>query len=95
MTLHLASAPVSWGIYEFEGVAPKYPYARVLDEIAETGYTGIELDPWGYLPTDPNTLGPELAGRRLRLLSSYVPVNFADPDALEAGEAFAKGDDAW
>lgn len=89
MTIHLASAPVSWGIYEFEGIAPKYPYARVLDEIAETGYTGLELGPWGYLPTDPETLRPELAARGLRLLSSYVPVNFADPDALEVGEALA------
>lgn len=89
MTIHLASAPVSWGIYEFESIAPKYPYARVLDEIAETGYTGIELGPWGYLPTDPEALRPELAARGLRLLSSYVPVNFADPNTLEADEAFA------
>ena len=33
MTIRIASAPVSWGIYEFEDIEPKYPYAQVLDEI--------------------------------------------------------------
>ena len=36
MTIRIANAPVSWGIYEFEGAAQKYTYQRVLDEIAET-----------------------------------------------------------
>jgi len=89
MAIQIASAPVSWGIYEFEGIAPKYPYTRVLDEIAETGYTGIELGPWGYLPTDPDVLRAELAARNLKLLSSFVPVNFADPNAIEAAEGQA------
>lgn len=89
MTIRLANAPVSWGIYEFEGLEQKYPYARVLDEIAETGYTGIELGPWGFLPTDPDVLRPELERRGLRLLSSFVPVQFADANAIEEAEAQA------
>jgi inosose dehydratase len=89
MTIHIASAPVSWGIYEFKDIAPKYPYGRVLDEIAETGYTGIELGPWGYLPTDPDVLRGELDARGLRLLSAFVPVRFADPADIEAQEAQA------
>lgn len=89
MTIQLANAPVSWGIYEFEGIAPKYPYTTVLDQIAETGYTGIELGPWGYLPTDADVLREELLKRDLRLLSSFVPVNFVDERQHEAGEAFA------
>lgn len=89
MTIRIASAPVSWGIYEFQGIAPKYPYTRVLDEIAETGYTGIELGPWGYLPTDPDTLRAELQPRGLQLLSSFVPVNFVDANAHPAGEQHA------
>ena len=55
MTIQIANAPVSWGIYEFEGVAQKYTYQRVLDEIVETGHTGLELGPWGFLPTDPSS----------------------------------------
>ncbi|NDJ62196.1 MAG: TIM barrel protein [Chloroflexi bacterium] len=87
--MKIANAPVSWGIYEFADIAPKYPYTRVLDEIVETGYTGIELGPWGYLPTDPQMLRAELNARNLKLLSSYVPVNFVDPSAIEAAEAQA------
>ena len=89
MPIRLANAPVSWGIYEFEGVEQKYPFTRVLDEIAETGYDGLELGPWGYLPTDPDVLRPELEKRNLKLLSSFVPVNFADANAIEAAEAHA------
>lgn len=89
MTIRIASAPVSWGIYEFEGITPKYAYSRVLDEIAETGYTGIEFGPWGYLPTEPETLREALAARHLQLLSSFVPVAFADAASLDVGEAFA------
>ncbi|MBL8119107.1 MAG: TIM barrel protein [Anaerolineae bacterium] len=89
MTIRIANAPVSWGIYEFKDIEPKYPFTRVLDEIAETGYTGIELGPWGYLPTDPAVLKPELDQRGLQLLSSYVPVKLVDASAHAEGEAHA------
>ncbi len=85
MAIKVASAPVSWGIYEFEGIAPKYPYTRVLDEIAATGYSGIELGPYGYLPTDPAVLRAELEPRGLQLLSAFVPVNLVNAAAHEAG----------
>ncbi len=84
MAIRVANAPVSWGIYEFKGMEPKFPYARVLDEIAATGYTGIELGPWGYLPTDPARLRAELDARGLQLLSSFVPVRLVDAKAHEA-----------
>jgi inosose dehydratase len=89
MPIHIANAPVSWGIYEFKDIEPKYPFTRVLDEIAATGHTGLELGPWGYLPTDPEVLRPELEKRGLQILSSYVPVNFADANAIETAEAQA------
>lgn len=85
MTIRVASAPVSWGIYEFKNVEPKYPYTRVLDEIAETGYTGTELGPYGYLPTDPDVLRAELDKRGLKMLSAFVPVKLVDASAHEAG----------
>ncbi len=89
MTIRIGNAPVSWGIYEFKDIEPKYPFQRVLDEIVETGYTGLELGPWGYLPTDPDQLRPELDKRGLQLLSSYVPVKLVDPNAHADGEAHA------
>lgn len=89
MTIRVASAPVSWGIYEFEGITPKFTYTRVLDEIAQTGYTGLELGPYGYLPTDPTILGAALAQRGLTLLSAFVPVNLVDATAHAAGATSA------
>ena len=89
MTIKIANAPVSWGIYEFEGSAQKFTYTQVLDEIVESGYTGIELGPWGFLPTDPAALRKELEPRHLKLLSSFVPVKLVDRAAHEAGERHA------
>lgn len=89
MPMKIASAPVSWGIYEFEGIEPKFRYTQVLDEIAETGYTGLEMGPWGYLPTDADVLGEQLDKRGLQLLSSFVPVKLVDAAAHAEAEAFA------
>lgn len=85
MTIRIASAPVSWGIYEFEGIEPPFTYTQVLDEIVATGYTGIELGPYGFLPTDPAVLRDELDRRGLQLLSAFVPVRLVDADAHESG----------
>jgi inosose dehydratase len=87
--IKIASAPVSWGIYEFEGIEPKFRYTQVLDEIAGTGYTGIELGPYGYLPTDPDLLRAELGRRGLQLLSAFVPVNLVDAKTHEDGSQVA------
>jgi inosose dehydratase len=89
MPIYVASAPVCWGIFEFEELEQKYPYTQVLDEMVETGYEGLELGPWGYLPTDPDVLRPELEQRSLKLLSSYVPVALVDESTHEAGERHA------
>jgi inosose dehydratase len=89
MPIKIANAPVSWGIYEFEDIEPNYPYTQVLDEIVETGYTGLEFGPWGYLPTDPNILRGELDKRNLTLLSSFVPVKLVDAESHGEAEAFA------
>ena len=58
------------------------PYTRFLDEVAASGYEWIELGPFGYLPTDPQT-----AVRRTRR---------ARPQAL-AGTVFEHlhQDDSW
>ena len=85
MTLRLGSAPVCWGIFEFEGIEPRYAWNQVLDEMAETGYQGTELGPYGYLPTQPEQLRDELNRRGLQLLSAFVPVELARAEAHEAG----------
>src|SRR5207249_10731239 len=79
---HFASAPVSWGIQDDWGPAWEQPYERILDEIISAGYTGTELGPYGYFPTDPMVLNKTLQRMGLRLLSSFVPVPIADPSKI-------------
>lgn len=73
----VGNAPVSWGVYE-AGVATNPPYARILDAIAEAGYAGTELGPYGYLPSEPAALGVELKKRNLALGSSFVGLPLED-----------------
>lgn len=82
--LRLGSAPCSWGIIEnTQGV--RIGYAQMLDELAETGYTGTELGDWGYMPTDPGLLRDELAQRGLSMIGSWVTVRFHDEAFHDAG----------
>jgi inosose dehydratase len=77
--IHFASAPVSWGVQDDPGAAWEQPYDRILEEIVSAGYTGTELGPYGYFPTDPVVLTKSLQRRNLTLLSSFVPVPITDP----------------
>ena len=56
MSIKVGNAPVSWGVMEVAGWGEQIPYGKVLDEIAEAGYAGTELGPYGYFPTEPNKL---------------------------------------
>lgn len=80
MKIHLASAPVSWGVL-LKDTPDVPPYTRVLDEIRDAGYTGTELGPYGYLPLKTDVLRGELKKRGLSLLSAYVPINLVDVEA--------------
>lgn len=88
--LRVGNAPCSWGTLEFEGAkGEQIGFARMLDELAETGYTGTELGDWGYMPTDPAKLGAELEARDLAMLGAFVPVALKDSAAHEPGTAAA------
>jgi inosose dehydratase len=85
-TLRVGNAPCSWGTLEFEEAkGEQIAFSRMLDELAETGYTGTELGDWGYMPTEPTVLRTELDKRGLVMLGAFVPVALKDPDAHEAG----------
>ena len=77
MAIRVGNAPVSWAVYEAD--RPNPPYSLVLDQIAEAGYAGTELGPYGYLPTEPAKLAGELHRRNLDLGSSFVPLPLEDP----------------
>jgi inosose dehydratase len=85
------AAPVSWGVEDDYGPSWEQPYERVLNEMAESGYTATELGPYGYFPTEADTLRPALRARSLEMLSSFVPVNLADATAaVEATKQIRK-----
>ena len=79
MDVKIGSAPDSWGVW-FPDDPQQTPYSRCLDEIAEAGYEYIELGPFGYLPTDVNTLNDELGKRNLRVSGTFVMSHLEDPE---------------
>ncbi len=84
----IGNAPCSWGTLEFEGQGgEQIGYGRMLDELAETGYTGTELGDLGYMPSDPAALRGELSRRGLVMLGAFVPVALKEPSALADGVA--------
>ena len=78
MTIGIGNAPCSWGV-EFADDARNPPWETVLKECAEAGYRGIELGPVGYMPEDPEMLGPVLAKHDLALIGGVVFRAFHDP----------------
>lgn len=83
--IKIANAPCSWGVLEFDLDGQAAGYAQVLDEIRATGYQGTELGDWGFMPTDAALLKEELQNRDLEMLAAFVPVNFSNRVAREAG----------
>jgi inosose dehydratase len=78
------SAPDSWGVLDYPGPSWQQSYEKMMDEMREAGYTGCELGPYGFFPTDPHVLRPQLEKRNLKLLASFVPVKMTDPAASKA-----------
>lgn len=76
---HFACAPDSWGVLDYPGPSWNQSYEKMLDEMVWAGYTGTELGPYGFFPTDPAVLKPQLDKRHLKLLGSFVPVVLSDP----------------
>jgi inosose dehydratase len=85
-----ASAPDSWGVLDYPGPSWEQSYETMLDEMVVAGYTGTELGPYGFFPTDPETLRPQLAKRGLALLGSFVPVRLDEPDSAVVIERIRK-----
>ena len=85
MAIKTGTAPVSWGIFEVEGLSSQQPYNEVLDEMQRAGYSGTELGPYGYFPTEPERLMSELSARDLELVSAFVPIPLAEPKRHAAG----------
>ncbi len=97
--VRVGNAPCSWGVIEGidEGPAGERGYRRVLDEMRETGYTGAELGPWGFMPTDLVRLRDELQVRELALIGSWVSIFLHDRDRHEQSARWQRWEErsAW
>ncbi|MDP9146669.1 MAG: TIM barrel protein [Acidobacteriota bacterium] len=88
--VRVGNAPCSWGTLEFEEAkAEQIAYGQMLDELAETGYTGTELGDWGYMPSEPAALRRELNKRGVIMLGAFVPVALKENHEHENGIAAA------
>jgi inosose dehydratase len=85
MAIRIATAPVSWGILEIEGWTWRKTYTEVLDEMVQAGYSGTELGPYGFLPTNPSELKRELDKRKLSLRGAFVPLPLAHTERHQTG----------
>ena len=77
MQISIGNAPCSWGV-EFADDPRNPHWAKVLDETKEAGYAGVELGPVGFMPEDPEILGPALTTRRLALIGGVEAEKLAD-----------------
>ncbi|GKU83595.1 sugar phosphate isomerase/epimerase [Niallia sp. NCCP-28] len=71
MNIKIGTAPDSWGVW-FPQNEKQIPWERCMNEMAESGYEGIELGPWGYLPNEYNQLKEELDKRNLQLTATTL-----------------------
>ncbi len=73
----LASAPVTWGVWErMTGRDDLVPARLLLDTVVGLGYGGIELGPPGYLDLQA------LAGSGLELVGGFTPLHLDDEEAF-------------
>jgi len=81
----MANAPVSYGVFEMTVGTDWFlaPAERVLQEIAQAGYQGIDLGPVGYLGQGDH-LRKALAASDLALAGGYIDLPFAEPDRLSS-----------
>jgi inosose dehydratase len=78
LPIQVAQTPDSWGIEE-----PDDPsiasWETFLDQVAASGYAGVELGPLGFLPKRAAALADELQSRALELVAGYVMEPWSDP----------------
>jgi inosose dehydratase len=81
----VANAPCSYGAFEITvGVDPNVPLGdRLLREVGDAGYEGIDLGPLGYLGLG-DELGSRLQQHALSLAGGYFEIPFSELDL--AGE---------
>ena len=82
--MRLASAPVTWGVWERTiGRDDLIPPSLMLETVRSLGYTGIELGPPGYFGDDPETVLATLGPYGLEIVGAFAPIHIADEDGFQ------------
>lgn len=71
LQVKIGTAPTSWGVW-FPESEKQISWEKCMDEMAEAGYSGIELGPWGYFPKEYNKLKDALGKRNLELVATTL-----------------------
>jgi inosose dehydratase len=82
--MRIATAPVSWGIWEMTiERADLIPPELFLETIVDMGYTATETGPPGYFAPD-GAAAVERAGRHgVELIATFLPLRLGDPAGFE------------
>ena len=84
MTGRLASAPVTWGVWERtvdrDDLAPP---ELLLENVRSLGYRAIELGPLGYFGSDPGSVHEQLGRFALELVGAFVALRLTDEEGYE------------
>lgn len=85
MSSRLASAPVSWGVWERAiGRDDLVPPARLLEAVRSLGYGAIELGPLGYFGADGSSVRAALEPFELELVGAFVPLHLTEEAAFRS-----------
>jgi len=83
--LRLATAPVSWGIWEQTIDRPDLvPPRPLLETVTAMGYRALETGPPGYLASDGAAAAELIAPFDVELVATFLPLRLDDEDAFRA-----------
>lgn len=75
----ITCAPCCWGVDDVRN--PHLPaWEKVLDEAAQSGFGGLELGPYGYMPLDVARVGAALQTRNLSIVAGTIFDDLVSPD---------------
>jgi inosose dehydratase len=82
--VRIATAPVSWGIWEMTIDRPDLiPPQTYLDTIVDMGYTATETGPPGYFAPSAAEAAARAAGAGVKLVATFLPLRLGDPSGFE------------
>ena len=83
MSLRLATAPVSWGIWEQTiDRSDLVPPQRLLETVTEMGYRALESGPPGYLAPNGAAAVELIRPYGVEIVATFLPLRLDDPDGF-------------